>query len=240
MHCHIDSHLSIGLAMVFAVEDGPTPDTKLPPPPPDLPRCWGPEAVRVCRVRFSRNNVPDEKKTSCILRWFDFAIVWGWLKCKLHPITHVFCSIFFYNPKNVIPGWFWTCIFFLISESVSVAGPFHLKPLHVLFSRRISAFYSIPIWSFIFSLYVAWGVSQANFFSAVTRFRCKQRVVLWFSKSCVGITFLLLPLQYIFKVLVDDEQSDKEDHQKTIRCNFILFISSCAKLFFFCTTNYLS
>ncbi|KAG2592969.1 laccase-6-like [Panicum virgatum] len=39
MHCHIDSHLSIGLAMVFAVEDGPTPDTKLPPPPPDLPRC---------------------------------------------------------------------------------------------------------------------------------------------------------------------------------------------------------
>ncbi|PAN27573.1 hypothetical protein PAHAL_5G089200 [Panicum hallii] len=39
MHCHIDSHLSIGLAMVFEVEDGPTPDTKLPPPPPDLPRC---------------------------------------------------------------------------------------------------------------------------------------------------------------------------------------------------------
>ncbi|CAO1944416.1 unnamed protein product [Urochloa humidicola] len=39
MHCHIDSHLSIGLAMVFEVEDGPTPDTKLPPPPSDLPRC---------------------------------------------------------------------------------------------------------------------------------------------------------------------------------------------------------
>jgi laccase len=35
MHCHIDSHLSIGLGMVFGVEDGP--DTKVPPP--DLPRC---------------------------------------------------------------------------------------------------------------------------------------------------------------------------------------------------------
>ncbi|TKW17744.1 hypothetical protein SEVIR_5G388000v4 [Setaria viridis] len=39
MHCHIDSHLSIGLGMVFEVEDGPTPDTKLPPPPADLPQC---------------------------------------------------------------------------------------------------------------------------------------------------------------------------------------------------------
>nr|CAB3474823.1 unnamed protein product [Digitaria exilis] len=39
MHCHIDSHLAIGLAMVFEVADGPTPDTALPPPPPDLPRC---------------------------------------------------------------------------------------------------------------------------------------------------------------------------------------------------------
>ncbi|KAF8775316.1 hypothetical protein HU200_004724 [Digitaria exilis] len=38
MHCHIDSHLAIGLAMVFEVADGPTPDTALPPPPPDLPR----------------------------------------------------------------------------------------------------------------------------------------------------------------------------------------------------------
>ncbi|KAJ1286235.1 hypothetical protein BS78_03G337700 [Paspalum vaginatum] len=39
MHCHIDSHLAIGLAMVFEVEDGPTSDTALPPPPPDLPQC---------------------------------------------------------------------------------------------------------------------------------------------------------------------------------------------------------
>ncbi|KAL6616381.1 hypothetical protein ACP70R_038651 [Stipagrostis hirtigluma subsp. patula] len=39
MHCHIDAHLAIGLAMVFDVEDGPTPDTALPPPPADLPQC---------------------------------------------------------------------------------------------------------------------------------------------------------------------------------------------------------
>ncbi|KAK3165975.1 hypothetical protein QOZ80_1AG0040020 [Eleusine coracana subsp. coracana] len=39
MHCHIDAHLSIGLAMAFDVEDGPTPDTVLPPPPRDLPKC---------------------------------------------------------------------------------------------------------------------------------------------------------------------------------------------------------
>ncbi|CAL4960430.1 unnamed protein product [Urochloa decumbens] len=39
MHCHIDSHLSMGLAMVFEVEDGPSPDTKVPAPPSDLPRC---------------------------------------------------------------------------------------------------------------------------------------------------------------------------------------------------------
>ena len=40
MHCHIDAHLSIGLAMVFEVEDGP--NTKLPAPPPDfeLDRLW--------------------------------------------------------------------------------------------------------------------------------------------------------------------------------------------------------
>jgi laccase len=39
MHCHIDSHFAIGLAMVFEVESGPTPGTTLPPPPPDLPQC---------------------------------------------------------------------------------------------------------------------------------------------------------------------------------------------------------
>uniref|UniRef100_A0ACD6A589 Uncharacterized protein n=1 Tax=Avena sativa TaxID=4498 RepID=A0ACD6A589_AVESA len=39
MHCHFDAHLPIGLAMAFEVQSGPTPDTALPPPPADLPRC---------------------------------------------------------------------------------------------------------------------------------------------------------------------------------------------------------
>ncbi|CAL1378921.1 unnamed protein product [Linum trigynum] len=39
MHCHLDAHLPWGLAMAFEVEDGPTPDTKLPPPPADFPKC---------------------------------------------------------------------------------------------------------------------------------------------------------------------------------------------------------
>ncbi|KAK8713932.1 hypothetical protein V6N13_149134 [Hibiscus sabdariffa] len=39
MHCHLDAHLSYGLATVFAVENGPTPETTLPPPPADLPKC---------------------------------------------------------------------------------------------------------------------------------------------------------------------------------------------------------
>lgn len=39
MHCHFDAHLDFGLGMVFEVLDGPTPETSVPPPPRDLPRC---------------------------------------------------------------------------------------------------------------------------------------------------------------------------------------------------------
>ncbi|XP_010262708.1 PREDICTED: laccase-7-like [Nelumbo nucifera] len=39
MHCHLDVHLPWGLAGAFVVENGPTPSSRLPPPPPDLPRC---------------------------------------------------------------------------------------------------------------------------------------------------------------------------------------------------------
>ncbi|OEL17849.1 Laccase-14 [Dichanthelium oligosanthes] len=39
MHCHLDTHLPFGLAMAFEVDDGPTPDAVLPPPPPDYPQC---------------------------------------------------------------------------------------------------------------------------------------------------------------------------------------------------------
>ncbi|TKW24993.1 hypothetical protein SEVIR_3G086900v4 [Setaria viridis] len=39
MHCHIEDHLDVGLAMAFEVQDGPTPETSVPPPPLDLPQC---------------------------------------------------------------------------------------------------------------------------------------------------------------------------------------------------------
>uniref|UniRef100_M8AS44 Laccase-25 n=1 Tax=Aegilops tauschii TaxID=37682 RepID=M8AS44_AEGTA len=39
MHCHFEAHLDLGLGMVFEVQDGPTLDTSLPPPPKDLPQC---------------------------------------------------------------------------------------------------------------------------------------------------------------------------------------------------------
>ncbi|KAL6861544.1 hypothetical protein ACP4OV_017244 [Aristida adscensionis] len=40
MHCHYDFHLSMGMAAVFIVDDGPTAKTSLPPPPADLPTCY--------------------------------------------------------------------------------------------------------------------------------------------------------------------------------------------------------
>ncbi|CAM0914154.1 unnamed protein product [Alopecurus aequalis] len=39
LHCHIEQHVSSGMAMVFVVEDGPTLDMTLPPPPIDYPSC---------------------------------------------------------------------------------------------------------------------------------------------------------------------------------------------------------
>ncbi|XVE76480.1 hypothetical protein DITRI_Ditri12bG0176600 [Diplodiscus trichospermus] len=39
LHCHLDAHLPVGLATAFVVENGPTPETTLPPPPVDLPQC---------------------------------------------------------------------------------------------------------------------------------------------------------------------------------------------------------
>ncbi|XP_030450028.1 laccase-7-like isoform X2 [Syzygium oleosum] len=39
LHCHLDSHLAMGLATAFVVENGPTLSSTLPPPPPDLPQC---------------------------------------------------------------------------------------------------------------------------------------------------------------------------------------------------------
>ncbi|KAL6840196.1 hypothetical protein ACP4OV_030006 [Aristida adscensionis] len=39
MHCHLDAHLPLGLAMVFEVLNGPAPNL-LPPPPAGYPKCY--------------------------------------------------------------------------------------------------------------------------------------------------------------------------------------------------------
>lgn len=39
MHCHLDSHLNWGLAMVFLVENGFGKLQSVQPPPLDLPQC---------------------------------------------------------------------------------------------------------------------------------------------------------------------------------------------------------
>ncbi|OAY74862.1 Laccase-25 [Ananas comosus] len=46
MHCHMDLHLPVGLATAFVVENGPTPDSTLPPPPADFPRCSSLDVAR--------------------------------------------------------------------------------------------------------------------------------------------------------------------------------------------------
>ena len=92
---------------------------------------------------------------------------------------------------------------------------------------------------------VAWGVPPADVLSAVARSRCKQRVVFAILKALCGdcvcrCSFLLLPIQCVFQASVDGAQSDEEDDQRTLRCNFIFFMSSCVKLYFHYTTNYFS
>lgn len=39
MHCHLDAHLVLGLAMAFVVENGNGPLQSVIPPPADLPQC---------------------------------------------------------------------------------------------------------------------------------------------------------------------------------------------------------
>ena len=89
---------------------------------------------------------------------------------------------------------------------------------------------------------VAWGVSLADVLSAAARSRCRQRVVFAVFKALCGDSvckcpFFLLPFQCVFQAPVGDEQSDEEDDQRTLRCNFIFFMSSCVKLSFYCTIN---
>ena len=91
--------------------------------------------------------------------------------------------------------------------------------------------------------YVAWSVPPADVLSAIARSRYKQRVVFAVFKVLCGdgvyrCSFPLLPFQCIFQAPVDDEQSEEDDDQRSLQCNFIFFMSPCVKLSFHCTTNY--
>ncbi|XLT74531.1 hypothetical protein HN873_030957 [Arachis hypogaea] len=39
MHCHLERHVSWGMAMTFIVKDGKNPEEQMLPPPPDMPHC---------------------------------------------------------------------------------------------------------------------------------------------------------------------------------------------------------
>jgi len=79
MHCHFDTHITWGLATAFVVEDGPTPETSLPPPPPDLPFCL----VHAKNRRFF-NKGDDNAKTvfanaiTLAHKWFVFVWSGSW------------------------------------------------------------------------------------------------------------------------------------------------------------------
>ncbi|MED6164969.1 Laccase-15 [Stylosanthes scabra] len=40
MHCHLERHVSWGMAMTFIVKNGNNPQQQMLPPPPDMPRCY--------------------------------------------------------------------------------------------------------------------------------------------------------------------------------------------------------
>ena len=46
-HCHFDKHFTWGMATVFIVKNGKTPETSLLPPPAYMPPCTVPSPIRL-------------------------------------------------------------------------------------------------------------------------------------------------------------------------------------------------
>jgi len=147
MHCHIDAHLSIGLAMVFEVEDGP--NTKLPAPPPDLPQCWGCSGVRV-PCTFQRNQLATGPRIQTqptkvqmfrtrrmqAVHYDDLSMrlfLFGWWKYILHPLP---CSLRLQHLFSINYMQSLVDLKYLIWErfQLQAARPLHLKLLRVLWS----------------------------------------------------------------------------------------------------------
>ncbi|TVU33124.1 hypothetical protein EJB05_24909 [Eragrostis curvula] len=64
MHCHFEFHLSMGMAAVFIVEDGPTADTSLHPPPADFQTCGHDESLMLQKMGIDKRRVKSEDARS--------------------------------------------------------------------------------------------------------------------------------------------------------------------------------
>jgi len=57
MHCHFEFHMMMGMAAVFIVEDGPTVDSVLPPPPLNYPKCGHVNSLKSNELYLMDNKV---------------------------------------------------------------------------------------------------------------------------------------------------------------------------------------
>ncbi|WCJ43273.1 laccase 14 [Euphorbia peplus] len=51
-HCHLDKHMSNGMATVMIVKNGGTPETSMKKPPPNMPRCDGEAPLRLYKADY--------------------------------------------------------------------------------------------------------------------------------------------------------------------------------------------
>ncbi|KAF5955285.1 hypothetical protein HYC85_008141 [Camellia sinensis] len=54
-HCHFDRHLTWGMATVFVVKNGNTPETSMRDPPPNLP-----QLINFIRKEYNESRTPNQ------------------------------------------------------------------------------------------------------------------------------------------------------------------------------------
>ncbi|WCJ44008.1 laccase 14 [Euphorbia peplus] len=55
-HCHLDKHLSMGMATVQIVKNGGTPETSMKGPPPNMPQCDGEAPLKLYKADYPSVN----------------------------------------------------------------------------------------------------------------------------------------------------------------------------------------
>ena len=55
-HCHLDRHLSWGMATVMITKNGGTPETSIRDPPAYMPKCDDSTKIRLFKSEFSSGN----------------------------------------------------------------------------------------------------------------------------------------------------------------------------------------